>query len=218
VPPPLSFPCFSHTFFRPRGLPALAGRGIGRKYHLVWCPKYRKRILVNALAKRLRELLYQKVKEIKAAIQALQIMPDHVHMLVESDPTVQGIHQPPAAGRVFLAQVVSAESVVSQLLHRQHRCRLQSDSQALHRESKDPAVTTISCVGGGRTPRLRKNKVVPCAGYLCGVGYCKQNPKFALAMPVTSPFTLSFRGACFQFSQPGSVNGIPRCDGARSLR
>jgi REP element-mobilizing transposase RayT len=29
------------------------------KYHLVWCPKYRKRILVDKLAKRLRQLLYQ---------------------------------------------------------------------------------------------------------------------------------------------------------------
>jgi hypothetical protein len=41
-------------------------------------------------------------------------------------------------------------------------------------------VTTISCVGCGRTQRLRKNKVVPSDGYLCGVGYGKQNPKFAL--------------------------------------
>jgi transposase len=31
-------------------------------------------------------------------------------------------------------------------------------------------VTTISCVGCGRTQRLRKNKVVPSDGYLCGVG------------------------------------------------
>src|SRR4029077_20047703 len=81
---------------------------------------------------------------------------------------------------VFVAQVVSAELVVSELLHRQHRCRLRSDSQAINRESKDPTVTTISCVGCGRTQRLRKNKVVACDGYLCGVGYCKQNPKFAL--------------------------------------
>jgi putative transposase len=58
------------------------------KYHLVWCPKYRKRILVNALEKRLRELLYQKAKEIKAEIHVLKIMPDHVHMLVASDPTM----------------------------------------------------------------------------------------------------------------------------------
>ena len=58
------------------------------QYHLVWCPKYRKGILVNALEKRLRELLYQKAKEIKAEIHALEIMPDQVHMFVASDPTM----------------------------------------------------------------------------------------------------------------------------------
>jgi putative transposase len=40
------------------------------------------------LEKRLRQLLYQKAKEIKAQIHALEIMPDHVHMAVESDPTM----------------------------------------------------------------------------------------------------------------------------------
>jgi putative transposase len=65
-----------------------AGSVFSLKYHLVWCPKYRKRILVNALEKRLRELLYQKAKEIKTEIHALEIMPDHVHMFVESDPTM----------------------------------------------------------------------------------------------------------------------------------
>ncbi len=64
-----------------------AGSVFSLKYHLVWCAKYRKRILTNALAKRLRELLYQKAKEIQAEIHALEIMPDHVHMFVESDPT-----------------------------------------------------------------------------------------------------------------------------------
>jgi putative transposase len=64
-----------------------AGSVFSLKYHLVWCPKYRKRILTNALEKRLRELLYRKAKEIKATIHALEIMPDHVHMFVESDPT-----------------------------------------------------------------------------------------------------------------------------------
>jgi putative transposase len=58
------------------------------KYHLAWCPKYRKRILTNALEKRLRELLYQKAKEIKGTIHTLEIMPDHVRMFVESDPTM----------------------------------------------------------------------------------------------------------------------------------
>jgi len=65
-----------------------SGSVFSLKYHLVWCPKYRKRILVDTLEKRLRELLYQKAKEIKAEIHALEIMPDHVHMFVESDPTM----------------------------------------------------------------------------------------------------------------------------------
>jgi REP element-mobilizing transposase RayT len=51
-----------------------AGSVFSLKYHLVWCPEYRKRILTNALEKRLRELLYQKAKEIKAEIHALEIM------------------------------------------------------------------------------------------------------------------------------------------------
>ena len=57
-------------------------------HHLVWCPKYRKRILTGALEKRLRELLYQKAKEIKAEIPALKIRFDHVHLFVKSDPTM----------------------------------------------------------------------------------------------------------------------------------
>jgi putative transposase len=65
-----------------------AGSVFSLQYHLVWCPKYRKRVLIDALEKRLRELLHQKAKEIKAEIHALEIMPDHVHMFVESDPTM----------------------------------------------------------------------------------------------------------------------------------
>src|SRR5208283_5074373 len=58
------------------------------QYHLVWCPKYRKRILVDTLEKRLRELLYRRAKEIKTEIHGVKIMPDHVHRFVESDPTM----------------------------------------------------------------------------------------------------------------------------------
>jgi len=57
------------------------------KYHLVWCPKYRKPLLVGPVAARLKELLEGKAAEIGATIHALEIMPDHVHLFVESDPT-----------------------------------------------------------------------------------------------------------------------------------
>jgi putative transposase len=64
-----------------------AGCVYSLKYHLVWCPKYRKKVLVGQVADDLRDLLYQKAKEMDVEIEALEIMPDHVHLFVSSDPT-----------------------------------------------------------------------------------------------------------------------------------
>jgi putative transposase len=64
-----------------------AGSVYSLKYHLVWCPKYRRKVLVGEIAEELRSLVYQKAKELDVKIEALEIMPDHVHLFVESDPT-----------------------------------------------------------------------------------------------------------------------------------
>jgi len=65
-----------------------AGSVYSLKYHLVWCPKYRRPVLVDQIAEDLKALLYEKAAELKAEIQALEVMPDHVHLFVESDPTL----------------------------------------------------------------------------------------------------------------------------------
>ena len=57
------------------------------KYHLVWCPKYRRNILVGNVVTRLKELLSKKANQLDVDIEALEIMPDHVHLFVSSDPT-----------------------------------------------------------------------------------------------------------------------------------
>src|SRR5262245_30782494 len=57
------------------------------KYHVVWCPKYRRPVLVGAVEPRLRELLDEKADELGMTVHALEVMPDHVHLFVESDPT-----------------------------------------------------------------------------------------------------------------------------------
>jgi putative transposase len=57
------------------------------KYHLVFCPKYRRPVLVGEVASRLRGLLVAKAAELEMTVHALEIMPDHVHLFVESDPT-----------------------------------------------------------------------------------------------------------------------------------
>lgn len=57
-------------------------------YHLVWIPKYRKRVLRGSLASRLKELFYQCAEINEWKIEELNIQPDHVHMLIQMKPDV----------------------------------------------------------------------------------------------------------------------------------
>lgn len=52
------------------------------KYHIVWCPKYRRRVLVNGVDIRLKEITHQAAAELKAEVIELEIMPDHVRASV----------------------------------------------------------------------------------------------------------------------------------------
>lgn len=58
------------------------------KYHMVWCPKYRRPVLVGDVERRLRELLQEIASQLEITIHALEVMPDHVHLFVETDPTL----------------------------------------------------------------------------------------------------------------------------------
>ncbi|WP_100218544.1 IS200/IS605 family transposase [Alicyclobacillus hesperidum] len=62
------------------------------KYHVVWCPKYRRKVLVNGVDERLKEILQAVAEERRAEIIEMEVMPDHVHLLVEVDPQF-GIHR-----------------------------------------------------------------------------------------------------------------------------
>src|ERR1700687_2692228 len=62
------------------------------KYHVVWCPKYRKPVLVGDVAERLKALLAEKAAELGAVVHALEVLPDQVHLFVESDPTFSPSH------------------------------------------------------------------------------------------------------------------------------
>jgi len=58
------------------------------RYHFVWCPKRRRKVLVGNVALRLKELLEEKTAELGWSIVALEIMPDHVHLFLGTDPDV----------------------------------------------------------------------------------------------------------------------------------
>jgi putative transposase len=62
------------------------------KYHVVWCPKVRRPVLTQGVDLRLKEVLVDVVVETRSELLNIEIMPDHVHLLVEVDPQF-GIHK-----------------------------------------------------------------------------------------------------------------------------
>ena len=62
------------------------------KYHVVWCPKYRRKVLLGPVEVRLKDIITEVCAERDAQILELEIMPDHVHLLLDCDPQF-GIHR-----------------------------------------------------------------------------------------------------------------------------
>lgn len=62
------------------------------KYHVIWCPKYRRKVLVGLVAQRFEEILKRVALEKNVNLIEFKIMPDHVHLLVEIDPQY-GVHK-----------------------------------------------------------------------------------------------------------------------------
>jgi len=55
-------------------------------YHLVWCPKRRRSVLVGKIAERLKEVINEVAQEKQVKILALQIKADHLHLFVSCSP------------------------------------------------------------------------------------------------------------------------------------
>lgn len=60
--------------------------------NVVWCPKYRRKVLVDGADVRLKELIDEICHELRIDVIEMEIMPDHVHLLMEVDPQF-GIHK-----------------------------------------------------------------------------------------------------------------------------
>jgi putative transposase len=58
------------------------------QYHVIFCPKYRRKVLVEGVATRLKELLVEKQTEYGYELIEAEVMPDHVHLLLSVDPRV----------------------------------------------------------------------------------------------------------------------------------
>ena len=56
------------------------------QYHLVWCTKYRKKVLKDGIDLECKKMLQDLAEEYRFQILAMEVMPDHIHMLVDCRP------------------------------------------------------------------------------------------------------------------------------------
>ena len=55
-------------------------------YHIIFCPKYRRKVLVDGVDVLLKKLIIEKAKMHRFEIEKMEVMPDHVHLFVKSNP------------------------------------------------------------------------------------------------------------------------------------
>jgi putative transposase len=56
-------------------------------YHIIWCPKYRKSILVGEFKIIIENALLNKAKQLEIILEKYEIMPDHIHLFIKCKPT-----------------------------------------------------------------------------------------------------------------------------------
>ena len=56
------------------------------QYHIVWVTKYRKPVLKDGIDERVKQLLTDMQWEYNFRILAMEVMPDHIHLLLDCKP------------------------------------------------------------------------------------------------------------------------------------
>ena len=88
------FLCIWYTIFMKKDMFTINKNGLsyGRgyvyslQYHLVWCTKYRKKVLKDGIDVECKEMLESLAQGYKFQILAMEVMPDHIHLLVDCRP------------------------------------------------------------------------------------------------------------------------------------
>ncbi len=56
------------------------------QFYIIFCSKYRRKVLLNGVDERLKEIIFQIAKEKDIEVKTLKIMPNNVHIFIEFDP------------------------------------------------------------------------------------------------------------------------------------
>jgi putative transposase len=62
------------------------------QYHVIFSTKYRRKVLADGIDVKLKELITSKQDEYHYTILEMEVMPDHVHLLLDVNPT-DGIYK-----------------------------------------------------------------------------------------------------------------------------
>ena len=77
-------------------------------YHIVFCPKYRRKVLREPIAERFKELVLSLQEQYNFIVIEMEVMPDHVHLLLDIDPTV-GVNKIVSKIKGFTAHYLTRE-------------------------------------------------------------------------------------------------------------
>jgi putative transposase len=58
------------------------------QYHIIFCPKFRRSVLKDGIDFRMKELVEEKQEEYGYSILGMEVMPDHVHLLLDINPKI----------------------------------------------------------------------------------------------------------------------------------
>ena len=78
------------------------------RYHVVFCPKYRRKALTPPIDTRLKTILAEQIERWGQELIEMEVMPDHVHLLVGCDPQF-GIHRLVKALKGFSSHALREE-------------------------------------------------------------------------------------------------------------
>jgi len=56
------------------------------QYHVIFSPKYRRSVLINGIDNRFKEIVFSLTEDFPFSIIDMEVMPDHVHLLIDCDP------------------------------------------------------------------------------------------------------------------------------------
>lgn len=76
----------THKSLSENGLTHGRGYIYSLQYHLVWCTKYRNPVLTNGIDDTCKQLLLEAADECNCTIESMEVMPDHVHVLISASP------------------------------------------------------------------------------------------------------------------------------------